>query len=975
MSWDDDIALAPAPAASTPGAPDAPTPASSTVPSNAPASTIDAFKTKYGAAAAKAGAALGVDPSLVLGQWGEETAWGKKVIPGTNNLGNIKAPTGVKARDNQTGTADSYAKFDSPDAFADRYVDLIKTTYPGAVGAGNDPKKFTAGLQGYAQDPKYANKVQAASAAVGQGSPAAASDDWYSGVNLGPAPVPSVPPPDQEPKDLTAAQGLGLGARNVVTALTSPVTGVADLLNTGVNAATSGINKLAGTNIPQLAMPGQTVQNAMTAAGVPEAQTPFQRVVGDVATAGVGALTGSGVAGALGKVATNPVVRNAATELATGPLTQAFAAGAGTAAASTGRENGVGPVGQLVLGLTAGAAPLTVSNLLRSSDRATQNAAKLLQQAVKNNSPEDWNQARSLLADAQKQGIPLLGPEALPANGQLRQLTADVAAAPVTKNVIQDAVAGRAQQVQDAARKQVAGIGQNVGPNEAANAAQTAADEVLRKAQAYRTAAAGPGYKAQRAADVETMDLSDQLAQLPQKIQDLSDSRASAVQTAGKLHAFTNDQINQANKTIARKLGLAGDVKANRNLAAADQGKAGTYEAINKGMEYAAQIDASERAFYQAQDQLAQRNLPAVTSKVNSFLAKLDGDIRAAGRDTTEGKILSQYRNDLAPNGEPITLPSQLESVYKANRDKTQLGLNPTPEQRTTAGVIKNHLNNLDDLIQDVSPAIKNARQIYSQLSTELVDPLLKGPIGKIAGRGANDQTEAVTSRAMGELSGKNATPQRIGFIADQLGKSDKTAFPNLVRSYLEDKLNSSLKSQRGQTLTTTGTTLRDSLEGTPREAANVRAMIQKTAEAQGQDPTAVYQGFGRFLDVLDATGKLAMPKTTQPTSTAEQAATIGLDAAPAALIHGPAGVTAAIVSALRDMSRRGTYRKLATVMTSPTAVDDMRHLASLAPDDPSVLKTVASILTGRRPVQATAAVARAAAQTQPSTDEQDDNP
>ena len=56
---------------------------------------IDAFRDTYQAAATTAGTALGVSPDVLLSQWGLETGWGKSIIPGTNNLGNIKDFSGA----------------------------------------------------------------------------------------------------------------------------------------------------------------------------------------------------------------------------------------------------------------------------------------------------------------------------------------------------------------------------------------------------------------------------------------------------------------------------------------------------------------------------------------------------------------------------------------------------------------------------------------------------------------------------------------------------------------------------------------------------------------------------------------------------------------------------------------------------------------------------------------------------------------
>lgn len=125
-------------------------------------------------AARLAAAQLGTDPAHVLGQWGLETGWGRSVIPGTNNLGNIKAvngQAGTAARDNQLGTTDKYANYDSPQAAAQAYADLLQhDRYNGVQGSAGNPTAFIGGLVngGYAQDPNYGNKLNGAIQAVKQ---------------------------------------------------------------------------------------------------------------------------------------------------------------------------------------------------------------------------------------------------------------------------------------------------------------------------------------------------------------------------------------------------------------------------------------------------------------------------------------------------------------------------------------------------------------------------------------------------------------------------------------------------------------------------------------------------------------------------------------------------------------------------------------------------------------------------------------
>ena len=119
------------------------------------------FAAQYKDIAEKVGKELGVDPGILISQWGLETAWGKKPV-GQYNLGNIKDVTGKGpvAYDKLEKSKASYKSYESPDAFAADYAALIKRNFPKAVGAGSDIGAFSAGLQSgtkgaYATDPNY----------------------------------------------------------------------------------------------------------------------------------------------------------------------------------------------------------------------------------------------------------------------------------------------------------------------------------------------------------------------------------------------------------------------------------------------------------------------------------------------------------------------------------------------------------------------------------------------------------------------------------------------------------------------------------------------------------------------------------------------------------------------------------------------------------------------------------------------------
>lgn len=137
-----------------------------------PSGDIAEFVRSAGPAAARVAQQLQVPVEAVLGQWGLETGWGKSVIPGTNNLGNIKdfSGRGVAATDNMTGSRDKYRQYGSVDEFADDFSRLLKNKrYSGAIGA-NDPETYFSILKqgGYAEDPGYVEKGKRAALLAGE---------------------------------------------------------------------------------------------------------------------------------------------------------------------------------------------------------------------------------------------------------------------------------------------------------------------------------------------------------------------------------------------------------------------------------------------------------------------------------------------------------------------------------------------------------------------------------------------------------------------------------------------------------------------------------------------------------------------------------------------------------------------------------------------------------------------------------------
>jgi hypothetical protein len=119
------------------------------------------FINQYGPIAEAAGKELGVDPSILLAQWGMESRFGESTV-GQFNVGNIKdfSGKGVKGFDKKEKSNSSYREYDSPEEFGQDYIKLVQRNFPKAIGAGADVNAFTSGLQNgrigaYATDKDY----------------------------------------------------------------------------------------------------------------------------------------------------------------------------------------------------------------------------------------------------------------------------------------------------------------------------------------------------------------------------------------------------------------------------------------------------------------------------------------------------------------------------------------------------------------------------------------------------------------------------------------------------------------------------------------------------------------------------------------------------------------------------------------------------------------------------------------------------
>lgn len=105
---------------------------------------------------------LGVHPMAIIGQMALETNWGRNILKGTNNHGNImeirNGVNGVYANDN--GNRRKFRIFANDGEFFDHFDGLMERKYKGIKGQ-MDPFQYGRALKagGYAENPNYARDI------------------------------------------------------------------------------------------------------------------------------------------------------------------------------------------------------------------------------------------------------------------------------------------------------------------------------------------------------------------------------------------------------------------------------------------------------------------------------------------------------------------------------------------------------------------------------------------------------------------------------------------------------------------------------------------------------------------------------------------------------------------------------------------------------------------------------------------------
>jgi hypothetical protein len=234
----------------------------------------------------------------------------------------------------------------------------------------------------------------------------------------------------------------------------------------------------------------------------------------------------------------------------------------------------------------------------------------------------------------------------------------------------------------------------------------------------------------------------------------------------------------------------------------------------------------------------------------------------------------------------------------------------------------------------------ETALAIETQGRRQFLEPLLQGPLGKIA---AKDTT---TQNAINALFPQNPLPnsaQEITTAVGALATRNARAARDLVRAHIESTFNSAARDLQSGAAQMGGANFRKQLVGNAQQAENLEAAVRALPNG-GQ----VWPGFNRFLEILEATGT----RQNIGSRTAYNTELLKGQSASGLAVEAAKGAASPIRGAQFLSDRYERFRlgrnlnELADILTNPGSANQLRAIARMPVGSGQAEAAVIRILT-----------------------------
>lgn len=241
--------------------------------------------------------------------------------------------------------------------------------------------------------------------------------------------------------------------------------------------------------------------------------------------------------------------------------------------------------------------------------------------------------------------------------------------------------------------------------------------------------------------------------------------------------------------------------------------------------------------------------------------------------------------------------------------------------KQSAAANLRDPLNKLRDAL-NTNPEQMAANAVFQQGLDNF-----NAMLGKTGIEALKQNNLSVSSAYRFITDTKNVDPRTIRGISTALNSQDPTIFPDLVNTWMVNSLDKATAiTMAGEEPVSAGVRFAKEIRGTKQARANLDAILDGVADAQGVDATQLKTGFNDMLDVLERTNLLpAVGARTQPRQAMKEAIE-GRGLLSAIDVTKPLGI---LDDALKERRRISTARRLSDMFTDEDSISKLLELAA----------------------------------------------
>lgn len=400
-------------------------------------------------------------------------------------------------------------------------------------------------------------------------------------------------------------------------------------------------------------------------------------------------------------------------------------------------------------------------------------------------------------------------------------------------------------------------------------------------------------------------------------------------QTEGRMANFFGERPQQVEQAARNQF----DQIAPPNAAPYSLGPAVGREAEGHVNDVRGMINAASDPYYAA---AAQVRIPPADMARARAVPGYDQAVRAIQRDPQLARYVQGLPEDSV--GHLNEVKKWLDTAAEnASSAVTVRGRN----MQRSAGYGQDATTIRDTAVR-ASPDYDTALAIQAGGREQILQPILDGPIGKLASR------DTTTAKAIEVLfpTGKELLAggeQQIGDAVRVLANRNPRAASDLVRGHVEMTFNQAAKDNIPGPNQMGGGKFRERLIGNPQQRANLEAAVSALPNGQQR-----WEGFNRFLEVLEATGtRQNVGSRTAYNAEINKAQALGgvtRDVAKVGL--NPMKALQPLVDRYDQWKLGRNLNQLAGILTDPAAANQLRAIARMPQGSPAATGMAIKLIT-----------------------------